>query len=81
MVGACDVQSHSNVLCQAKLEASIYLQTPRENIAHCFPLGDVALFDLYCDTIAAFLGSSVSDWTVALNTWNTTRDLEDARRR
>ena len=41
----------------------------------------MALFDLHCDSIADFLGSSVSDGAVALNTWNTTRDLEDAGRR
>ena len=41
----------------------------------------MALFDLHRDSIAAFLGRSDSDWTVALNTWNTNRDLEDAVRR
>ena len=41
----------------------------------------MALFDLHRDAIANFLGRYVSDWTVALNIWNTTRDLEDEGRR
>ena len=39
------------------------------------------LFDLHHDAIASFPGSSVSDWTVSLNTWNMNRDSEDAGRR
>ena len=45
---------------------------------HCFLVWDVALFDLHRDAIAAFPGSLVSDWTVALNTWNKNRYLEDS---
>ena len=41
----------------------------------------MVLFDSHRDAINNFLGRSVSDWTVALNTWNTTRDFEDAVRR
>ena len=37
--------------------------------------------DSRCDAITAFLGRSVSNWTVALKNWNTTRDSEDAGRR
>ena len=47
---------------------------------HCFTVDNVAFFDLHCDVIAAFPGILVSDWTVALKTWNTTRDLEDTGR-
>ena len=65
--GACDIHSHSNVHLQAKLEAGIYFRMPRDNIAHCFLVGDVELFESHGDAIAAFTGSSVSDWTVALN--------------
>ena len=39
------------------------------------------LFESHRDAITAFPGSLVSDWTMALNTWNTTRDSEDAGRR
>ena len=76
--GACNVQSHSKIRRRAKLEASIYFWTPRGNILHCFLVWDVALFDLHRDAIAAFPGSLVSDWTVALNTWNKNRYLEDS---
>ena len=41
----------------------------------------MALFDLHHNVIADFLGSLVSDWNVSLNTWNMTRDSEDAGRR
>ena len=54
---------------------------PSDNISHCFPVGNVALFDSHRDAIATFPGSSVSDWTMALNNWNTTRQSEDAGRR
>ena len=70
--GDCDVQSHYYF--------RIYFWTPRENIVHCFPVDNVELLDLHRDVIAAFTGSLVSDWTVALNTWNTTRDLEETGR-
>ena len=39
------------------------------------------LFNSTCDAIAAFTVSSVSNWTVDLNTWNTTRKSEEAGRR
>ena len=42
---------------------------------------NVAFFESHHDAIAVFLGRYVSNWTVALNTWNTTRDSEDTRRR
>ena len=54
---------------------------PRENIAHFLPVGNVPLFDLNHDIIVALTGILVSDWTVALNTWNTTRDLDDKGRK
>ena len=38
------------------------------------------MFDSHCNAIVALPGSLVSDWTVALNTCNTTRDLEDTVR-
>ena len=79
-MGTCDVQLNPNTCRQAKFEAGIYLQTPRENIAHCFPVGDVALFDSHHGAIADFPGKSVSDWTVDLNTWNNNREPEDAGR-
>ena len=41
----------------------------------------MALFDSHRDAIATFPGISVSNWTVDMNTWNTTRDLEDIVRR
>ena len=34
------------------------------------------LFESHRDAITAFMGRSVYDWTVVLNTWNTTRDFE-----
>ena len=79
--GTFDVQSHSKVRRRADFEAGIYFGTLRENIAHCFPVVNVALFDLHQDDIAIFLGRLVPDWNVALNTWNATRDSEDAGRR
>ena len=78
---ACDIQSHSNFRLREKFEAGIYFQTARENIAYCSPVGNVALFDPHSNSITAFPWSSVSNWTVALNTWNTTRYSEDAGRR
>ena len=80
-VGACDIHSHSNIRRRAKFEAGIYFQTQRENIVHCFPVGNVALFDFHCNAITAFLESSVYDWNVDLNTWNTTNDSEEEGRR
>lgn len=79
--GTCDVQLHPNVCQLAKFEAVIYFRTPKDNIVHCFLVANVALFDSHHDTIAAFLGSLVYNWTVALNTWNITRDSEDSGRR
>ena len=38
-------------------------------------------FDSHHNEINAFPGSSVSDWTVDLNNWNTTREYEDTGRR
>ena len=76
-VGACDIHSHSNIRRRAKFEAGIYFQTQRENIVHCFPVGNVALFDSHHDSIAAFPGILVSDWNVDLNTCNMTRCLEE----
>ena len=64
-----------------KFEAGIYFWMPRKNIAHCLPVGNVPLFDLNHDIIAALTVILVSDWTVALNTWNTTRDLDDKGRK
>ena len=81
MADACNVQLHSNVRRRAKFEAIIYFRTSWENIAHFSPVGNVALFDSHRDAIINHLGRSVSNWDVALNTWNTTRDSEDARRR
>ena len=74
MADACDIQSHSNFRRQGMFKAGIYFQMARENIAYYFWVGNVALFDSHRDAITAFPGSSVSDWTVALNTWNTTRE-------
>ena len=76
-----DVQLHSNVRRRAKFEAGIYFRTSRENIAHFSPVYGVTLCDYHCDNITTFFGSLVSNWTVALNTWNTTREYEDAIRR
>ena len=41
----------------------------------------MAFFDSRCDSITAFLGRSVSNWTMALKNWNTTRDSEEAGKR
>ena len=61
----------------------IYVQD--QNITHWLsylsPVGNVAVFDSHNDVINVFPGSSVSDWNLALNTWNTTRDSKDAGRR
>ena len=81
MADAFNIQSHSNFFRQENFEAGMYLQTERENTAYLSLVGNVALFDSHCDAIAAFLGSSVYNRTVALNTWNTTRDSEYAGRR
>ena len=54
MTGACDVQSHSNVRSRAKIEAGIYLRTPRESITHYFLVCNRALFDSHRDAIADF---------------------------
>ena len=45
------------------------------------PVGNMELFDCHCDPIVAFTGNLVSNWTLALNTWNATRESEDAGRR
>ena len=45
------------------------------------PVGNMELFDCHCDPIVAFTGNLVSNWTLALNTWNATRDSEDIVRR
>ena len=37
----------------------------------------MALFDSHHDAITDFPGILVSNWNVALNTWNTARDSED----
>ena len=58
----------------------LFLDVKGKN-SHCFPVGDMALFNLHRDSIANFPGRSVSDWNVALKTWNTTRDLEYSGRR
>ena len=81
MVITFDIQSHSNVCYRPKFEAGIYFWTSRENITHCFLVGNVTLFELHCCAIAAFPGISLSDWTVYLNTWNTNKDSEDTGRR
>ena len=39
------------------------------------------MFDSNRGVITTFPGILVSNWTKALNTWNTTRDSEDAGRR
>ena len=41
----------------------------------------MSLFDSHRDAISNFLGRLVYNWTVAINTWNTTRYLEDEVRR
>ena len=41
----------------------------------------MVLFDSHRDDITTFSGILVFGWTVALKTWNTTRDSEDAGRR
>ena len=58
---------------RAKFEAGIYFKTSRENITYCSPVGNVALFESHRGAITAYLGRLVSDWTVDLKTWNTTR--------
>ena len=78
---ACNIQSHSNFRRREKFDAGIYFKTLRENIAYCSPVGNVVLFDSHHYVITTFPGSLVSDWTMALNTWNTTRDSEDVGRR
>ena len=70
MAGACGVQSHSNVRHRTKFEAGKYFRMPRDNIEHCFPVGEVLLFDSHRNAIV------LSNCTVDLNTCNTTRDLE-----
>ena len=81
MADAYDIQSHSKFCRREKFEIGIYLKTSRGKIAYFSLVGNVALFDSRRNFITAFPGSLVSDWTVALNTWNTTRDSEDAGRR
>ena len=76
----CNVQSHSNFRRRVKLDKGIYFRTSRENIAHFSPVGDVVLFDSNCGVITTFPGILVSNWTKALNTWNTTRESEDSGR-
>ena len=51
-----------------------------DNIEHCLLLCIVELFNSHRDAIADFTGSLVSDWTMALNTCNTSRELEGAGR-
>ena len=77
----CNIQSHSNFRRRVNFEAGIYLQTARENIAYCFPVDTVTLFGSHFDAIKSFPWITVSDWTVALNTWNTTRGSDYAGRR
>ena len=81
MADACNVQSHSKNHCSEKFEVGIYFLNPRENIAYFSLVGNVELFDSHSNPIAVFPGNSVSNWTVALNTWNATRESEDAGRR
>ena len=52
-----------------------------KKIAHCYPVGNAELFDSSCDSITAFPGISVSNCTMALKTWNKTRESENAVRR
>ena len=54
MAGTCNVQSHSNVRRLEKIEAGIYLRTPRGSITHYFLVGNKALFDSHRDAIADF---------------------------
>ena len=74
----CDVQSNSNFRLRVELESGIYFRMSRENIAPFSPVGDVVLFDSNRGVTATFPGIFVSNCTKALNTWNTTRDSEDA---
>ena len=56
----CDIYSHSNICLREKFEAGIYLRTQRDNIAQCFLVGNVVLFDSHRDAIHAFPESLVS---------------------
>ena len=75
------MSSHIPTSIDGKTSRRAYFSGTKGEIAHYFPVGNVALFDLHRYAIASFLGISASNWTVALNNWNTTRDSEDAGRR
>ena len=81
MADTCNIQSPSNFYHRLKLEAGIYFKTSRENIVYSSLVGNVALFDSHHNSITAFPGSSVSDRSIDLNIWNTTRESEYAERR
>ena len=77
-IGDFNVQAHSAPICRKPVCTGIYFRyPPRENFAYCAPVGDVGMWTSHWDLVVSFSSSSISEWTLALNTWDNTGEAEE----
>ena len=74
----CEVQAHSAPGRRKPMSDGIYFRVPpRENFSYCAPVGDVGLWASHRDLVVTFSSSSLLGWTLALDTWKNTGELEE----
>ena len=60
------------------VSAGIYFQDPpKENFVYCVPVGDVGLLESHQDLVVSFASYYISKWTLDMNTWENTGEVEE----
>ena len=71
-------QAHSVTVRQKPVSARIYFRDPPEkNFSYCDPVGDAGLWGSHRELMGSFVSSSISEWTLALNNWENTEEVEE----
>ena len=73
-----EVQAHSAPGCWNISSAGIYFcAPPQENFVYYALVGDVRLWEFYRELMVSFSSSYISEWTLALDTWENTSEAEE----
>ena len=73
----CKLQAHSAPSRRNPVNDGILFRAPPwYNLTYSTPVGDVGMWAYHHYLVVSFFSSSISEWKMALNTWENTEDVE-----
>ena len=74
----CEVKANSAPGCRNNVSSGIYFKVPPwENFAYCDPVGEVGMWVYHRYLVLSFANSSISEWTLDMNTSENMRKAEE----